>query len=163
MASHVLRCLAACSQVERILLLSPDPPAWRDVGWRPDEGRGLNCELTAWRDRERSTDVLIIHADLPLLSTGDVDALVAAARPTGWAIAPDRHDRGTNALALAGGRTRDFAFGADSFARHCAHTPQAAVVRTLGLGLDVDTPEDLDAALVAGARVRMSADEGSAP
>lgn len=153
MAAHVLACLAACSEIDRVLLLSPEPPAWPEITWRRDERRGLNGELKALRDRERDTDLLVIHADLPLLSLQDVDALLAAAVSPGLAIASDRHQTGTNALAMRAGRTIDFAFGPDSLARHLAQAPQAAMVRRPGLMLDVDTPEDLDIALAAGFQI----------
>ncbi len=150
MAGHVLACLARCVLVERILLLSPVPPSWAEVAWRPDEGRGLNLELTALREAEPAVDLLVVHADLPLLSESDISGLVAAAEASGWAIAPDRHGAGTNALAVKAGRPLDFAFGPDSFALHHAQAPQASVVHPTGLALDIDTPEDLDAALAQG-------------
>jgi 2-phospho-L-lactate guanylyltransferase len=61
-------------------------------------------------------------------------------------IAPDRHDKGTNALAMTPPDPDFFRFGPDSF--H-AHTEAAAtrgmrlhVLRRPGLAHDLDTPDD---------------------
>lgn len=141
MAAHVVAQLAAAATIIETLILSPSPPPFPRVNWLLDRGRGLNPELAAALDGER---VVVIHADLPLLSADDVDRLVAAARVHGAAIAPDRAGAGTNALALHtadGFRPR---FGEDSFARHRAALPGAAVVERPGLACDVDTLEDYD-------------------
>jgi 2-phospho-L-lactate guanylyltransferase len=92
--------------------------------------------------------VLVIHADLPLLTREDLDALLdldgIAARA---AIAPDRHRTGTNALFLSPPRGVPYRFGRDSFSLHteAARSRELAmvVVETPGLGLDIDEPEDL--------------------
>jgi 2-phospho-L-lactate guanylyltransferase len=92
---------------------------------------------------------LVIHADLPLLSVDDIAALLTGDGASS-AIAPDRHGSGTNALALVEPRGFDFAFGPNSFTRHCVAARGARIVTRLGLGLDIDTAADLDAANSAG-------------
>ncbi len=93
--------------------------------------------------------VLVMPSDLPLVSAEDIQALIQAAPPTGgMAIAPDRHDSGTNALFLKPPRALRFVFGPDSFIRHMgtAQTQGLAVsvCRLPGFGLDIDLPEDLE-------------------
>lgn len=149
MAGIVMECVEASTSVGRMILLSPivAPGTWE---WRRDEGRGLNAELTALRGDLYGTSMLVVHGDLPLLAPGDLDALVAAA-DNGCALAPDRHGSGTNALALREGFPLAFAFGENSCALHRASTgDRAGIVRRTGLMIDVDTPEDLDAAIAAG-------------
>lgn len=148
MLERVLTALRASRGVGRIVVLSPDRPAAADIGWAPDHGRGLNAELQA---ADPGGALLVIHADLPLVTAEDVDALLAAAQAGGGAIAPDRHGLGTNALALADGFRLRLAFGVGSFAAHRAQAPDAltAVTRP-GLALDVDTMDDLDAAVRGG-------------
>lgn len=144
MALHVARTLAATPGVGQVLCLSPDPPGGElgeTVQWRRDEEGDLNRALHGARAAVDGP-VLVLHADLPLLGVDDVSALIDAAGP-GCALAPDRHERGTNAVALADGRPFAFAFGPDSFARHCRAAPDCAVVRREGLGFDLDTPDDL--------------------
>lgn len=84
----------------------------------------------------------IVFADLPLLTTDDVIAVIEAmqGRPV---ISPSR-DGGTNAMLGVGHRV-DFAYGPGSFHRHMvrlARDHPIVTVRT-GLALDLDTPDDL--------------------
>lgn len=150
MARHVTGVLHGVSGIARVLLLSPsaqDGPG----AWRPDGGRGLNAELEAARTDLSGAPLLVIHGDLPLVDASDIGALLEAAGTSGVAIAPDRHGTGTNAVALAGGGPFAFAFGEGSFARHLAAAGDgAAVVRRPRLSLDIDSPDDLDAARAYG-------------
>ena len=150
MALQVLSRLTACRAVADIVLLSPERPDWVGVSWRRDEGSGLNAELSRVRADLSAADFLVLHADLPLIETSDVEALLSGEAEA--ALAPDRHGLGTNALALRRGLPFEFAFGPCSFARHQAQAPRATVVNRLGLSLDVDTPDDLEAARRAGFR-----------
>lgn len=150
MAAHVLETLAQAGCVHRIIVVSPERRAGPKIEWRADLGRGLNAELEAALAQE-SGDVALLHADLALLSVADVEALCSAAAASGAAIAPDRVEQGTNALALKAGRRPPLAFGPRSFQRHIAALGLAhAIVHSPGLALDIDTSEDFDAALAAG-------------
>ena len=144
---HVAAVLASVPGIAKLVVLADQRPEGWSGGWLADGGAGLNAELQA---TPAARPLLVIHADLPMLTAGDVSALLAAAEAAGSAIAPDRHDSGTNALALADGAPFVFRFGADSFAKHRLQMPQAAVVRRPGLALDLDTPDDLDAAAALG-------------
>lgn len=146
MFDHVIAVLSATPVIARIILLAPDAPEDWPHDWIRDEGRGLNAELAAVQAAQASSDLLIIHADLPLLARIDVEALLGSAARTGIAIAPDRHDRGTNALACRAGMAIQPRFGPDSFALHLEQAPQRTIVRREGLAIDVDTPEDLELA-----------------
>jgi len=150
MVRHVVAVLAAVPQVESIRLIAPVDPRLAGTQWVEDRGRGLNAELAAARERLRDGPALIIHADLPLLTPADVAFLVDMAGASGAAIAPDMAATGTNALALADGRPLALAFGADSFTRHRAALPDAAIVERTGLSLDVDDAPSLEAALGLG-------------
>jgi len=145
MAKRLLSCLDQVPGIERIVLLAPQAVEGR--AWREDRGRGLNGELQAFRDDHPGEAVLVIHADLPTVSAGDIGALLEAAAAESIAIAPDRHGTGTNALALPAGVPFTFAFGAGSRAAHerLAAT-RAAIVERPGLALDIDEPADLDLA-----------------
>lgn len=150
MARQVVAALTSVPAFGRVLLLSPVPPEALDAEWMPDEGRGLNAELARVRAGLGGA-MLVVHADLPLLSSDDVAALLAAAEAAGVAVAPDRHGEGTNAIALADARPFRFAFGPGSFRAHSAEAG-GAIVRRPGLALDIDSPEDLQAARAAGLR-----------
>lgn len=146
MARHVIATLATVAAVGSIRVLSPAPDAMPGTVWEPDRGEGLNAELDRVCEALAGQRLLIIHADLPLLGTSDVHALIAAAEADGAAIAPDRHGQGTNALALRAAARIGLAFGPDSFARHLACMLGAATVRREGLALDIDTADDIAAA-----------------
>jgi 2-phospho-L-lactate guanylyltransferase len=142
MAAHVVACLHAVEAVAQVRVIAPAAPVPPGTIWMPDTGGGLNAELRSACARLADRPIFVIHADLPFLGPDDVTAFLAAADRAGAAIAPDRHDRGTNALALSRGHTPAFAFGSDSFARHFGQWPDAAIVRRRGLAFDLDTPDD---------------------
>jgi 2-phospho-L-lactate guanylyltransferase len=93
--------------------------------------------------------VLVIPADLPLLSASGVRALLERAiDPPVVVIAPDRHERGTNALLLSPANLIEYDFGEGSFKRHCERARRAGarleIVKLPSLELDLDLPEDLE-------------------
>jgi 2-phospho-L-lactate guanylyltransferase len=118
--------------------------AGTQVLWRP--GHGLNGAVTdgvASLAKLGFTDVLVAHADLPLAR--DLPRFI---RPGLITLVPDRHDDGTNVIALPAALGFRFAYGPGSFRHHVAearsHGLGVRVWREPRLGLDVDLPEDLD-------------------
>lgn len=120
----------------------------------------LNAALeqaTAFAASRGAHAVLILPADLPLLTLADVEALWQASQQLHVAsvviIAPDSRDAGTNALLVRPPGALRFQFGPGSFQRHCEQARQrglACVIhRSARLGLDVDTAADLDLSLGA--------------
>ena len=151
--SHVASVLKCSAGVSEVMVLSDMRPEDWDGPLVFDEGRGLNSELQALVRGLGLRRLLVIHADLPLVSAEDI-AILLAEGESGCAIAPDRHDSGTNAIALRDPVGFNFSFGADSFAHHrAALQDRVRVVRRLGLGLDIDTPDDLDAAIALAVEV----------
>jgi 2-phospho-L-lactate guanylyltransferase len=149
MFRHVADVLGRCPDVDNILILSDTRPEDWEGRVALDEGRGLNEELRLLAASLGSVPLLVIHGDLPLLSDEDIALLLTEAEH-GCAIAPDREGSGTNAIALLHPDAPTFAFGKGSFARHLAAMDGARVVMRPGLGLDIDTPVDLDLALAMG-------------
>lgn len=150
MFAHVIAVLEDHPKIGSVALLSEQPPEnWGGI-WVADEGNGLNAGLETARAQLGEVALLVLHADLPLLQTGDLDALIAAAEAHGAAIAPDRHGSGTNALALAPGHQVAFRFGVGSFRLHREQMPGGAVVERPGFAVDLDTPDDLAEAADAG-------------
>jgi 2-phospho-L-lactate guanylyltransferase len=109
----------------------------------------LNAALNMARKSLAASEgrrLAVIAADLPLLTSDDVLALLAAS-DDGLAIAPDRSGMGTNALALPAAIPFTFRFGHKSLP---AHRQQAArlnlddvLVGDMGLAADLDQPSDL--------------------
>lgn len=158
MLDHVVGVVRAARGIDRIALVGSSRHGQRDdIALLPDPGTGLNpavvSAITA-AQAQGATRAMVIFADLPQLTALDIERLAAAPR---IALAPDRHDTGTNAVSLplpdASGFT--FRFGPDSFARHGAEAERIGlgfeVIRTPGLQRDIDEPADLpDAAGLRG-------------
>jgi 2-phospho-L-lactate guanylyltransferase len=111
---------------------------------------GLNAALNQareWAMARGAQAVLVLPADLPLLTSGDIMAMLDLARePRCVVIAPDARGEGTNALLLRPPDALNFAFGPQSFYEHCAQaeTSQLAlhIYRSPTVALDLDTPAD---------------------
>lgn len=92
--------------------------------------------------------VLVLPADLPLLSADDVRALLDCLDGDPLvALAPDRHETGTNGLLIAPPGSIEYRFGPASFEEHSRQTLESGIrleiVRRPSLALDLDFPEDL--------------------
>lgn len=145
MFDHVRSVLQACPEIAVLGVLAEAPPC----GWTgphfDDQRRGLNVELAAVAMLIGARPMLVVHADLPLLDRTDICVLLAQASRTGCAIAPDRADVGTNAVALVDPSGYAFQFGPGSKARHLRQR-QTRLVRRLGLAHDIDMLDDLQEA-----------------
>jgi len=154
---HTLKTLADLKEIEQVLVVSRDPHALtiaRDHGARTVRENGspqLNTALkraTVIAQVYASRGVLVLPADLPLITGDDIQALIARAdNPPVVVIAPDRHEKGTNALLISPANLIEYNFGDDSFQRHCERAKKAGarleVVSLPSLALDLDLPEDL--------------------
>ena len=152
MLDHVLGVVAGTPGIDRACVVgSPGFGLPARVTRLDDPGGGLNAALAhafAMAADSGATRAVILAGDLPRLELRDV-ALLAAMPPGTMAIAPDRHDTGTNALSLPLPAARDFtfAFGAGSFARHDAESVRlrldCEILHSPGLARDIDEPADL--------------------
>jgi 2-phospho-L-lactate guanylyltransferase len=90
---------------------------------------------------------MIIHADLPRLTTKDVNELVSRSKHIQIAIAPCKNGTGTNALLLRPPNAIPPAFGKGSFRRHLSLAKKTGylwkVLRISGIQFDIDDPQDL--------------------
>jgi len=155
---RTLKTLKELREVEQVLVVSRDSSALslaRQLGARTVQEDGAPSLNTALRRASviaqmyASRGVLVVPADLPLLTRDDLVAVLERATdPPVVVIAPDRHRRGTNALLLAPGDLIEYDFGGDSFVRHCelarAAGARLEIVELPSLGLDLDLPEDLE-------------------
>ncbi|MEM9256809.1 MAG: 2-phospho-L-lactate guanylyltransferase [Pseudomonadota bacterium] len=159
MAEDVLRTLVAHPALQCVTLLSDDPGApllASHVGAQhlpeADMPRGsLNALLSSAAASlltQGQGPLLILHADLPLLSVADIDAVLAhLPAEDGLLIGPDLAGTGTNLLAFHGPNLPVFRFGSDSYQAHIAaggeHGFRVETLKRQGLGLDVDSVTDL--------------------
>jgi 2-phospho-L-lactate guanylyltransferase len=155
---HTLETLSGLKEVDKVLVVSRDPNALtiaREHGARTVQEDGqphLNTALkraTVVAQVYATQGVLILPADLPLVTREDIQTLLdRAAKPPVVVIAPDRHGRGTNALLISPTGLIEYDFGENSFQRHCELARKAGarleVVELPSLGLDLDVPEDFE-------------------
>lgn len=156
--AHTLDTLTSVSELEHVLVVSRDPAALalaRSYGARTVKENGqprLNIALaraTVLAKTYATRGVLVLPADLPLITTEDVRLMVKRAKdPPVVVVAPDRHRQGTNALLISPAGLIEYQFGIGSFERHCELARQAGarleIVDLPSLALDMDLPEDLD-------------------
>ena len=155
--AHTLQTLSELNELEQVLVVSRDPHALtiaRNYGARTvlEDGQPhLNTALmraTVVEKLYATSGVLVVPVDLPLLTREDLLAMIErSATPPVVVIAPDRHEKGTNALLMSPAGVIEYDFGEGSFQRHCERARQAGarleVVKLPSLELDLDLPEDL--------------------
>ena len=158
MLVHTLEVLSRVTEIERTLVVSRDSQVLslaRKYNARTVTERGspeLNKALVRATLLARGhgvSSVLVLPADLPLLTANGIEELIALATdPPVVVIAPDRHGIGTNALLLSPPGLIKYDFGPNSFDRHLTrakHTGARIEICELpSLELDVDLPEDLE-------------------
>lgn len=155
---HTLDTLTTMPEIEQVLVVSRDQAALalaRDYGARTVTENGspqLNIALaraTVIAKNFATRGVLIVPADLPLITSEDVRAMLdRSTDPPVVVVAPDRHRRGTNALLICPVGLIDYEYGTDSFQRHCQRAVEAGarleICELPSLALDMDLPEDLE-------------------
>ncbi len=156
--THTLDTLRTVPEIEQVLVISRDPEALalaREFGARTVQEKRtshLNDALirATFVARKYSTaGVLVLPADLPLVTPEDIKMMMAlAVDPPVVVIAPDRHREGTNALLISPAGLIEYNFGPGSFRKHCDLVRSAGarleVCDQSSLALDIDHPEDLD-------------------
>lgn len=160
----------AAAGVSRVIVVSNDPTVRRAVEAQgcvclPDEpASGLNPALRRGADWARAQapgdGVAALTADLPALRGGQLAMALAVGATSRASVVADRHGAGTTLYAA--GPTAEFepAFGPDSFRRHVASGAVAVLAgagELAGLRHDVDTLDDLRAALPLGLGPRTAA------
>jgi 2-phospho-L-lactate guanylyltransferase len=98
----------------------------------------------------RGGAVLIIPADLPLVTSEDVSGMIELGQEAHTVvIATDNHEDGTNALMIRPPGIIPYAYGPGSYQRHVALAREAGATvkeyHSERLALDIDVPADLEA------------------
>jgi 2-phospho-L-lactate/phosphoenolpyruvate guanylyltransferase len=174
LASDTVSAVVACPDVTRVLVVTSDAKAGSRLAALgaiivPDEpDGGLNAALrhgaAVASDRWPDSGVAALAADLPALRPGELSralraAAAAAARSS--AFVPDAAGIGTTMYAVAPRVAFRPMFGGASRSRHAsAGAVELSLDGVPGLRRDVDTPEDLRAAVALGAGFRTAAVAG---
>lgn len=175
MLSHTLQVLNKVAPIYRSLVISRDPAALkiaRQYGaysYGEGDKQDLNVALTRAAHiaaAQEATGVLIVPADLPLITVEDVEMMLAGVTPSvnisrardynngvvglhyprTVTICPDRAEGGTNALYVSPPIGFEFQYGEDSFQMHLQEAQrlgmQSRIIHAPGLKFDLDTEED---------------------
>lgn len=157
--AHTLKTLKKTPKIDEVLVVSRDPKALtiaRDHKARTIRENGsprLNVALeraTAVAKMYEAKSVLVLPADLPLISQADVEKLLSVVNGGKRivVITPDRHRSGTNALFLSPIGVIEYDYGENSFERHCERAKEAGarleICELPSIELDLDLPEDLE-------------------
>ncbi|NUR61984.1 MAG: 2-phospho-L-lactate guanylyltransferase [Catenulispora sp.] len=164
-ATDAVAAALAAAGTAGVLAVTDDPTAAKVLGGLgalvvPDEpDAGLNAAFAfgariARREFGEEVGIVAAAADLPALRSAELDAVlahIAAGQPDKRHFIPDAHDIGTTMLFAPPGLELAPRFGGPSRAAHAA----AGAVEIAGpdissLRRDVDTAEDLAAALALG-------------
>lgn len=175
MLRHTLQVLDNVPGIFRTLVISRDPVALkiaREYGaytYGEGDKQDLNVALTRAAHiaaAQEASGILIVPADLPLITVEDVEMMLAGVAPTmsysrardytngtirfhqprAVSICPDRKRNGTNALYVSPPIGFTFRYGEGSFERHLEEAEQlgmkSRIVHAPGLKFDLDTEED---------------------
>ena len=168
MLEDVLEALAGAASIARIVLVTRDAQAMA-LARRYDaeclvepENRGhtVAVEFAAGELAARGAEALLqVPGDIPRVTSEEIEAVVAAHAPApAVTIAPSRDHRGSNAVLCSPPDVFPFRFGDDSFHPHLAAARaigiEPTVVERAGIGLDIDTPDDLEAFLASPSDTR---------
>jgi 2-phospho-L-lactate guanylyltransferase len=170
MLEDVLEALAATRGLAGIILVTVDRAA-REVaeryGAKISEDRATESHTAAVMGAARalatrSEAMLTIPGDVPLVTSVEIERVIAThRRGHRFVIVPARDELGSNTILAAPADAVPLRFGDNSFfphlaaARACGIEP--AVLPLPGIGLDIDTPEDLGAFLAKPSRTRARA------
>jgi 2-phospho-L-lactate/phosphoenolpyruvate guanylyltransferase len=152
MLTAVLEAAGNAQTVHHVIVISPERdtvPA--EIPVLADTGESLNTALVQAHTMVREFgchEIVVLPADLPLITSAEIDELVRAARGGGFAMATDAAGVGTNALCLMSTQPFRFQFGPDSRRLHLQEAQRLGsspqVVHLPGLEFDVDSSADLD-------------------
>ena len=163
MAEDVLETLSHVSELSEIIVVTRDERAFelaarhgaRVLAEPANDGQSAAVERAgAALGRAGVESLLQVPGDVPGASEEEIAAVLAAhGRASdgapGVTLVPSHDRRGTNCVLCSPPDVLPFAFGHDSFEPHCeAARAQGIAPRIIalpGLGLDIDTPDDLRA------------------
>lgn len=164
----VLGVLRKAGLASHVYVVSSDRSALdscRRAGAEPvkeDRPAGVNAAVALGMRHAREDQVMVLPADLPLLSRADVESVLRfMALPADVVVSPSRAFDGTNLLCFAAERPVPLSYDSNSFWTHLRRSSSlgynVAVYTGAGVVFDVDTESDLRA--LAGLGIRSPAGE----
>lgn len=155
MLHHVIYTLQDSNVLDYVSVVSLDKHVLEQAqAWgahvRVEEEIGHNPALTSAALQEiaaGSTSLLTISADLPLLHISDIHNMIEQSKQHAVVLAPSYDHTGTNALLVRPPLALPYTFGPGSLQRYLSESRKrqlsCSLSTSIGLGLDIDTIEDL--------------------
>lgn len=161
MLKDVLKA-TSLSRVDRTVIIGSDQIV-QDLSsdfkafFLPDTGEELNQVIgyaTEWCIGEEAESVLILPADIPLITSSEIDKIISLCSEKPSVAISTSYDGGTNALMCKPPDIMPSHFGAGSFEKHINEASRkgvtAKIYRSPRLSLDIDSPQDLKRFLEIG-------------
>jgi len=167
MLQDVLAALGVSGHRDHVVLVSGDSRARRlarQYGFgiihdADDPGETGAIEMATRAAVDRGAEfIMVLPADIPLITAAEVEQIFAAAPPEGTVLVPSASGRGTNAVLQRPPGLFPLRFGNDSFLPHLAAARATGkpveVLKLAGIGVDIDEPADLSDLLEAPGETR---------
>jgi 2-phospho-L-lactate guanylyltransferase len=156
MFEDVLLSATNSQVIDRVAVISPDRAVSKVAESYAVDAiaektlRGMNPavrEAIEYSSREGAQKVLVIPADIPLVTSRDLEEIVSLGKDVPVVISPSKSEKGTNALLLSPPNIIPTSYGQNSFKLHIKAAMRRGVrievYRSKRIALDIDTPEDL--------------------
>src|SRR5579863_2608853 len=161
MLEDVLEALSAVRDLAGLIVVTVDSDATslarrhgaRIVGEGAREGHtGAVTAAARLLAREGRAGMMTLPGDIPLISTTEIAAALAAHRPApAFTIVPAHDELGSNTIICSPPDAVPLRFGENSFYPHLdaarARGIEPLIIRQSGIGMDIDHPADLVAFL----------------
>jgi 2-phospho-L-lactate guanylyltransferase len=158
MMDDVLGALTRVAEVSGLLVVTHEPEIARraarfgaEILEEPANDGHTSAVARAVRELERrgATSMLCVSGDLPAARPEEIAAMIRSlGPPPSVVLVPSRSGLGTNAVLASPPGALPLKFGEPSFPTHLLRARELGlrteVLELGGLGLDIDTPEDLD-------------------
>jgi 2-phospho-L-lactate/phosphoenolpyruvate guanylyltransferase len=103
---------------------------------------------TEWSERHGYDTSIVVPADVPLITSAELNRVLDAAPAQGAVFVPAYDRRGSNCILRRPSSIIPLRFGNDSFQPHCEAMKktgeQLIILEMPGIGLDIDNPHELE-------------------
>ncbi len=164
MLEDVLRSVNLTKRISQTVIVGMDPEV-RQVTkplktvFLEERNSGMNqavSEAISWCTEKEATSVLILPADIPLITSTDLERILSLAKKASMVISPSRNGKGTNALLLTPPNISPTFFGTQSFRRHIEEAKKRKIrfsrLRSPRIAFDIDTVKDLKGFVLLNAK-----------
>lgn len=155
MLGDVLRAIGLTRGLHQTVVVSTDPRVLQTAKNLNklafmESKPGLNqavSEAIGWCIQKGADSVLILPADIPLVTPMDIGDILSLGERAAVVLSPSRNGEGTNALLLTPPNVIPPCYGPDSFQKHIKEALKRGIkiqtLKSMRIALDIDTIQDL--------------------